>query len=87
MFRMIGGAALAVAFTLFITLSAVADGDKDQDQWQEPGKGAHLQMLFKKLDTNQDGALSPEEFQELAQLLQGGAGGMQQGGMQKGGGR
>ena len=32
------------------------------------GKGKHLERLFKKLDTNNDGKLSKEEFLKLADL-------------------
>lgn len=65
MIRVLTGAGLLAAFILAL-------GTAEADNKAEGKKGKSLEVLFKKLDTNNDGKLSKDEFKKIADLGPGG---------------
>ena len=64
MIRWLTGVGFLVAFVL--ALSTAGADDKAEGK-----KGRGLEAIFKKLDTNNDGKLSKDEFKKLGELGQG----------------
>jgi Ca2+-binding EF-hand superfamily protein len=61
MFRIFALAGLAVVAASLVFTPAPAEAAK-------PKKGDKLEQLFKKLDANNDGMLSPAEFAKLSEI-------------------